>query len=58
MRAKITLTLNDDTVDAFADMLGVDDYSKLPDIIRGILIASIGARDVEQLDELTVEMVE
>ena len=57
MRAKITLTLNDDTVDAFADMLGVDDYSKLPDIIRGILIASIGARDVEQLDELTVEMV-
>ena len=58
MRAKITLTLNDDTVDAFADMLGVDDYSKLPDIIRGMLFASINAWDDEQLDELTVEMVE
>ena len=58
MRAKVTLTFNDDTVDAFADMLGVDDYSKLPDIIRGMLFASINAWDDEQLDELTVEMVE
>ena len=30
MRAKATPTFNDDTVDAFADMFGVEDYSKLP----------------------------
>lgn len=58
MKAKVTLTFNDDTVDAFADMFGVEDYSKLPDIIRGMLLASINAEDDEQLDELTVEMVE
>ena len=57
MRAKVTLIFNDDTVDAFADMFGVEDYSKLPDIIRGMLLASIGAGDDEQLDNLTVEMV-
>ena len=58
MRAKVTLIFNDDTVDAFADMFGVEDYSKLPDIIRGMLLASIGTGEDEQLDNLIVEMVE
>lgn len=58
MKAKVTLTFNDDAVDAFAYMFGVEDYSKLPGIIRGILLASINTGDDEQLGELTVEMVE
>ena len=58
MKAKVTMIFNDDTVDAFADMFGAEDYSKLPNIIRGMLLASINAGDDEQLEELTVEMVE
>lgn len=30
MKAKVTLTFSDDTVEAFAEMFGIEDYSKIP----------------------------
>ena len=59
MRAKVTLTFNDDAVDAFAEMFSVKDYSKLPVVLEAVLRASLKADDdYEQIDSLTVEMVE
>ena len=61
MKAKVTLTFNDDTVDTFAEMFGIEDYSKIPEVMRAILIASIKTDvgdESDELDELTVEMIE
>ena len=59
MRAKVTLTFNDDAVDAFAEMFNIEDYSKLPTVLEAILRASLKVDDdYEQIDNLTVEMVE
>ena len=61
MKAKVTLTFNDDTVDAFAKMFNIKDYSKLSEVLKAILIASIKTDvddETDELDELTVEMIE
>ena len=59
MKAKITITFGEDTVDTFMDLFNIDDYSKMPEVLRALLIASIKVEDDEdQLDELTVEMIE
>lgn len=61
MKAKVTLTFNDDTVETFAKMFNIKDYSKLPEVLKAILIASIKT-DVDdesnELDELTIEMID
>ena len=59
MRAKVTLTFNDDAIDAFAEMFNIEDYSKLPIVLEAVIRAALKAEDnCEQLDSLTVEMVE
>lgn len=59
MKAKVTLTFSDETVDTFMDLFEIDDYSKMPEVLRALLIASIKMEDdADQLDELTVEMIE
>lgn len=59
MKAKVTLTFSDETVNTFMDLFDIDDYSKMPEVLRALLIASIKMEDDEdQLDELTVEMIE
>lgn len=59
MKAKVTMTFSDDAVDAFMEIFGIDDYSKIPEILRAVLNASIKAEDgAEQLDDITVEMEE
>lgn len=59
MKAKITITFGEDTVDTFMDLFDIDDYSKMPEVLKALLIASIKMEDDEdQLDELAVEMIE
>ena len=59
MKAKITITFGEDTVDTFMDLFNIDDYSKVPEVLKALLIASIKMEDDEdQLDELAVEMIE
>ena len=59
MKAKITITFGEETVDTFMDLFDIDDYSKMPEVLRALLIASIKMEDDEdQLDELAVEMIE
>lgn len=61
MKAKVTLTFNDDTVETFAKMFNIKDYSKLPEVLKAILIASIKTDvddETDELDELTVEMID
>lgn len=59
MKAKITIMFSDDAIDAFAKMFSIEDYSKLPTVLEAILRASLKADgDYEQIDNLTVEMVE
>lgn len=61
MKAKVTLTFNDDTVETFAKMFNIKDYSKLPEVLKAILIASIKTDvddESDELDELTVEMID
>lgn len=59
MKAKVTMTFSDETVDTFMDLFEIDDYSRMPDVLRTVLLASIKAENSgDQLDEITVEMVE
>ena len=59
MKAKVTMVFGDDVVDAFAEMFNIEDYSKLPIVLEAVLRASLKADDdYEQIDNLTVEMVE
>ena len=61
MKAKVTLIFNDNTVDAFAKMFNIKDYSKLSEVLKAILTASIKTNvddETDELDELTVEMIE
>lgn len=59
MKAKVTLTFSDETVGTFMDLFEIDDYSRMPDVLRAVLLASIKAENSgDQLDEVTVEMVE
>lgn len=59
MKAKITITFGEDTVDTFMDLFNIDDYSKVPEVLKALLIASIKMEDDgDQLDELAVEMIE
>ena len=61
MKAKITLTFSEETVNTFAEMFGIEDYSKIPEVMRAILIASIKTDvgdESDELDELTVEMID
>ena len=59
MKAKITLIFRDEMVDELKDMFGIEDYSKIPDVIKGLLASSIKAEnDDGALDDLTVEMVD
>ena len=61
MKAKVTLTFSEDAVETFAEMFNIKDYSKLPEVLKAILIASIKTDvddESDELDELTVEMIE
>lgn len=61
MKAKVTLTFNDDTVETFAKIFNIKDYSKLPEALKSILVASIKTDvddESDELDELTVEMID
>lgn len=59
MKAKVTMMFSEGAVDAFAEMFSIKDYSKLPAVLEVILRASLKADDdYEQIDSLTVEMVE
>ena len=59
MKAKITLIFRDEMVDELKDMFGIEDYSKIPDVIKGLLASSIKAEnDDSALDDLTVEMID
>ena len=61
MKAKVTLTFSDDTVETFAKIFNIKDYSKLPEVLKSILVASIKTDvddESDELDELTVEMIE
>ena len=61
MKAKVTLTFNDDTVETFAKIFNIKDYSKLPEVLKSILVASIKTDvddESDELDELTVEMID
>lgn len=59
MKARVTLTFSEEIVATFAEMFGIEDYSKLSTVLEAILRASLKADDdYEQIDNLTVEMVE
>lgn len=59
MKAKVIMTFNDETVDTFMDLFEIDDYSRMSDVLRTVLLASIKAENSgDQLDEIPVEMVE
>lgn len=59
MKAKVTLIFRDEMVDELKDMFGIEDYSKIPDVIKGLLASSIKAEnDDGALDDLTVEMID
>lgn len=61
MKAKVTLTFSEDAVETFAEMFNIKDYSKLPEVLKAILIASIKTDvddESDELDELTVEMID
>ena len=61
MRARVTLTFSDETVTTFAEMFGIEDYSKIPESLKALLKASISSLEDEsdeELDDLTVEMIE
>lgn len=61
MRARVTLTFSEETVNTFAEIFGIEDYSKIPEALKALLKASISSLEDEsdeELDDLTVEMIE